>query len=142
MHIRVEAIFLSKLEFEVLDENLENLSYELGVQCDSHVSEEGDFLIQHVTFNLGHEIEKPPFKFEFVFTAYFRAEGEGSPSLEEFSQVHAPAYIVPYARELIANMTSRSKIPTLIIPPVNVFTLISKGLHEDELSKNDAESEL
>jgi len=138
MHITVEGIILSKLEFEIFAENREKLAYELHVECKSHISDE-NILVQNIEFDVTHDIEDPPFRLEFTLTAFYKADGEGSPTLEEFSMANGPAYVIPYARELIANITSRAGIPTLIIPPVNVFALIEKGLHVDEEKNTEEE---
>jgi len=142
MHIIVDGIFLRKLDFELLPENIpenidDGLSYGLEVKCHSYFSPEKDKLVQMVEFDLAHGVEKPPFKFQFTLQGQYHTEGEGTPSLEEFSKINAPAYMVPYARELIASMTSRiSIIPTLVIPPINIFELL-----KDQDKNQDAEDE-
>jgi preprotein translocase subunit SecB len=142
MHIIVDGIFLRKLDFELLPENIpenvdDGLSYGLGVKCHSYFSPEKDKLVQMVEFDIARGVEKPPFKFQFTLQGQYHTEGEGTPSLEEFSEFNAPAYVVPYARELIANMTSRiSIIPTLVIPPINVVELLK---HQEK--EEDAEGE-
>jgi len=130
LHILVENISLAELEFEVYPENAENLSYGLHVTCRDHYPED-NLLMQVVTFDLMHEIKKPAFKLRFSFISQFRSEGEGEPTLKEFAKFNAPAYVVPYARELVSNVTSRAGvIPTLVIPPINVFALL-KGIRDD-----------
>ena len=130
MHIVVDGIFLKKIDFELIPENIpknieEGLSYGLDVNCHSHFTPEKDKLVQIIDFDVAHGVEKPPFRFTFSIQAQYHSEGEGKPTLEEFSKYNAPAYVVPYARELIANITSRiSIIPTLVIPPINIFELI------------------
>ena len=130
MHIAVEGIFLKKIDFELILENIpkdieDGLSYGLDVNCHSHFTPERDRLVQIIDFDVAHGVDKAPFRFKFSIQAQYRSEGEGKPTLEEFSKYNAPAYVVPYARELIANITSRiSIIPTLVIPPINIFELI------------------
>jgi preprotein translocase subunit SecB len=132
MHIVVEGIFLKRLDFEVFRENLETPSY--SMKMTSHTNFPNDnVLVQITDFDVAHAVENPSFKFRFSFEAHFRSEGEGEPTLKEFAAVNAPAYIVPYARELIANITSRTGVlPTLIIPPINVLELIKEGLHHSD----------
>jgi preprotein translocase subunit SecB len=135
VHIIVEGIFLASLDFELNFENLTNLDYELNAECQSHYPEP-DKLVQIIDFEVTHEIEDPALWLGFTFVTHFRKIGDGQPSLQEFAKANAPAYVMPYARELIANITSRSGIlPTLVIPPINIFSLIEKGLHDtDELT--------
>jgi len=144
MSLIVEGIYLRRLDFKILPENLEDLDYNLKVSCQSFYPED-DVLIQEITFDVAHELKRPPFLFKFTLVSQFRklAPDEDSslldeqdpasyePSLKEFSEVHGPAYAVPYARELIANLTSRAGVlPTLVIPPVNIYKLMDDGLHE------------
>jgi preprotein translocase subunit SecB len=132
MHISVEGIYLSSMEYSLNLENVENLTYELHVRCKSNFFDDGR-LIQVLDFDVTHGIKNPPFNLKFSFTASYRSDGEGEPTLMDFSHVNAPAYIVPYARELIANITSRAGvIPTLVIPPINILQLIEEGLHESD----------
>jgi len=84
-------------------------------------------LVQNVTFDLFHEIAESPIILNFTYIGYYSGEGEGEPTLDEFSKVHAPAYIVPYARELVANITSRIGIlPTLVMPPLNIHEMLKE----------------
>jgi len=54
------------------------------------------------------------------------------------SKNHAPAYIVPYARELIANITSRTGIlPTLVMPPLNIVELLKEVKEEEVVEQKD-----
>lgn len=125
MHIFVDGIYLSDLHFKVNPEITE-LDYNLHVTCASHFTGENE-LLQVFSFDVMHGVDKPPFVLEFRLTAKFICEGEGTPTLEEFAKSNGPAYVVPYARELISNITSRTDIPTLVIPPVNIFRLIEEG---------------
>ncbi len=142
MHIIVDGIFLRKLDFELYPENIppkidDGLPYGLGVKCHTYLSPDEDKLVQMIEFDVAHGVEKPPFRFQFTLQGQYHTEGEGTPSLEEFSKFNAPAYMVPYARELIASMTSRiSIIPTLVIPPINVVELL-----KDQDKDQDAEDE-
>jgi len=135
MHIIVEGVFITRLDFTLHPENRENLKYELNAKCRSYYPEP-DKLVQELNFKVTHEVDNPALDLEFTIVSNFRSEGDGEPSLKEFARANAPAYVVPYARELIANITSRTGIlPTLVIPPVNIFSLIEKGLHDtDELT--------
>ena len=137
MHIFIEEIFLKRLEFELISENIPKdsegpLPYDLGVRCQNLFSPDGNHLAQILEFDLARGIEKAPFKLKFTFQGQYRSEGDGTPTLEEFAKYNAPAFIVPYARELIANITSRARaIPTLIIPPLNIVKLI-EDTEEDQ----------
>ncbi|MCX6647178.1 MAG: protein-export chaperone SecB [bacterium] len=124
MHIYVEGIFLTELQFKVFPDN-PKLDYNLHVTCSSHFINDNQ-LTQIFNFDVMHLVEAPPFDLKFTLEARFLSEGEGEPTLAEFSKSNGPAYVVPYARELISNLTSRTDVPTLTIPPVNIFRLIEE----------------
>jgi preprotein translocase subunit SecB len=131
MHIKVENISLASLELEVHPEHSANLSFNLAATCQSNFPEPNR-LIQVMEFDLARNVTDPPFTFKFTFVSVFQSEGEGSPTLEEFAKVNAPAYVMPYARELVANITSRiGIIPPLMLPPINVFQLIEGPVNPD-----------
>jgi len=57
----------------------------------------------------------------------FRAEGERQEvPLDSFVRFHAPAILMPFARETLSNMTARGFYETLLLPPLNVQTLMER----------------
>jgi preprotein translocase subunit SecB len=57
----------------------------------------------------------------------FRAEGDHQEvSLENFVRFHAPAILMPFARETISNLTTRGFYDTLVLPPLNVQMLMER----------------
>ena len=80
---------------------------------------------------------KPPIDFKFVHHARFEVVGNESMPLDEFAKFHAAANLMPYVRELVTNITSRSVLPTLNIGPINLIALSETGqadfvLHEEK----------
>lgn len=127
MNIKIERISLNKLKFEIRSFESKIIKTNLNVGVESEFPEENR-LIQRVTFDLFYKIKKSPIELSFSFIGHYSSEGEGSPTLEEFSRIHAPAYVVPYARELIANITSRTgMLPTLVLPPINIYELLKES---------------
>lgn len=55
-----------------------------------------------------------------------RADTATGMTLEEFSKTNAPALVMPYAREVVTNITARSRHGTIFIPPVNVFAIVAQ----------------
>lgn len=134
MHIVVDSICLDSLNFKLNIEHAENRNYNLHITCQSDFDndENPSFLIQSIRFDVTHKVDNSPFELSFVIVAQYRSEGEGTPTLKEFADSNGPAYVVPYARELIANITSRAGvIPTLILPPINIFNLIDGSKDPD-----------
>ena len=131
MHITIEGIFLLKLDYELFPENIpdpKDLKYGLDVSIENAISPDKKTLSQEVTFDLSYELDNPAFKLIFTFLGQYSFEEPGVPNIDEFAWINGPAYIVPYARELIANITSRiTALPTLILPPINVHELIEES---------------
>lgn len=78
------------------------------------------------------KIAPPPgtpsrFALEADVTGRFdRAESATGMTLEEFSKTNAPALVMPYAREVVTNITARTRHGTIFIPPVNVFAIVAQ----------------
>jgi preprotein translocase subunit SecB len=138
MHIKVESISLARLEFEVHPEHItKEISINLAISCRSEYPEENT-LVQFVDFDIAHKTEEPAITLKFTFASVFRSEGDGSPTLDEFAKIHAPAYVIPYARELIANLTSRvGLLPTLLLPPINVQQLLEQAKQPERVCGGD-----
>jgi preprotein translocase subunit SecB len=132
MAIIFENICLAKLELEVYPENAKTLKFNIALDSKSEFPE-ADHLIQTTEFDITHNQDDAPFTFKFTFISFFKSEGEGQPTLKEFAEVNATAYVIPYARELISNITSRLGIvPTLVLPPINVFKLVQDAKKRQE----------
>lgn len=67
------------------------------------------------------------FALEADITGRFeRGETATGMTLEEFSKTNGPALVMPYAREVVTNITARSRHGTIFIPPVNVFAIVAQ----------------
>jgi preprotein translocase subunit SecB len=66
------------------------------------------------------------FKLEAAVTGRFqKLDGPGVLSLEEFAKTNGPALVMPYVRELVTNISARTRHGTIIFPPVNVIALVA-----------------
>jgi preprotein translocase subunit SecB len=73
------------------------------------------------------------FSLEAEVTGRFqRSESATGMPLEEFAKTNAPALVMPYARELVTNITVRSRHGTIMFPPVNVFALVAQEAKRGE----------
>jgi len=141
MAIIVEYIRLEELELKVRPEYSGNLQFNLSFNCRSEFPEPHR-LIQITDWNLAHGMENAPFVFRFKYVSEFRHDGEGTPTIEEFAESNAPAYVVPYARELIANITARlGVVPPLVLPPINVFKLVQTAKSQSDQGNSRSSTE-
>ena len=77
-------------------------------------------------FDLMGGVENPPFEFKCSFVAHYSRAEDAAMSWEEFTDAMALTHIVPFVREFLSNMTNRMPMPTLILPPTNVFVLLEE----------------
>ena len=132
MHITLQEIDLKSLRFKVDDsKEVSQEPVKLEVSCRTVFLDKSRFA-QNIKFIVSDSIDTPAYELIFEFETKFVFEENGKPSMKEFAYANAPAYVVAYARELITSITSRtSRIPTICLPPLNVFDLIKEGMHKD-----------
>ena len=90
------------------------------------ISEDKKRLMVLFGFDIMCGIEKPPFEFKSSFLAHYSREESSNMTWEEFNDAMALAHVIPFLREFISNMTTRMPTPVLMLPPINVFVLISE----------------
>lgn len=59
-------------------------------------------------------------------------DGMQNMSLDEFSKVNAPALMIPYVREIIANITMRSGLKPIILKPINMVSINKEAILDKE----------
>ncbi len=73
-----------------------------------------------------------------VVTGRFqKLDGPGVMAFDEFAKANAPALVMPYVRELVTNITARSRHGAIIFPPVNVVKLVAEEQASAEVPKPD-----
>jgi len=117
--IRFDRVFLSKMKYDLPKMPPDKFSYKLNFINAYKIQKEG--LIYTMTVQLYD-------RFEFEVTGIFSTiKGQENLSLEKFAKVNAPALLLPFIREIISNITSRTPLPYLLLPPINVFALTKKS---------------
>ena len=118
--IRFVNVFLSKLNYELPQVKPDEFKYNFKFLDSFKI--EGKKLIFILTIRLYD-------KFEVELTGIFEAiEAEENLDLEEFAKTNAPALLMPFAREIISNITSRTPLPHLLMPPINIIALKKKAI--------------
>jgi preprotein translocase subunit SecB len=56
----------------------------------------------------------------------FRALDQVPVPLGEFVRVHGPAILLPYAREMISQLTSRGPFGQFLLAPINVLEMMER----------------
>lgn len=117
--IKFERVFLSRLNFELPVVEPDKFQYDVKLESKQKI--DGKTLIYALMVKLYD-------RFEFEMTGIFTAiEGAENLTLEKFAAVNAPALLMPFAREVISSITSRTPLPHLLLPPINILALSKKS---------------
>lgn len=129
--IRFTGVDLLKLEFGITGGfSGDSIAVAPSFSIEARVPEDKKtldlFLAVDLFGNVAEE-KRPPIQLSLVLHGHFEATETPYMALDEFAKHQAPAHLFPYLRELVANITSRSPLPTLNLGPVNVVALIERG---------------
>lgn len=124
----LEAVFSDQLEFRgqmVTDDLPDGIPGDINVSWDWRFAEDDRI---EVSFQLGREPtrERPEFVHVSLIGVFKLIAGDKTIPLEKFVRLHAPALMMPYARETISNLTSRGAYGPFFLPPVNVVALMER----------------
>ena len=131
--IRFTGVELLGLTFAIRGEVPDRIATGLHLTVDRRIAEDGqslDVVIRGDLFKKVASEERPPAEFKFALRGHFVYGETPNMSWDTFAVDHAPAHLIPYVRELIGNVTTRSPLPTLNIGPVNVKAMVERGTAE------------
>lgn len=64
------------------------------------------------------------FEAKIKYLGVFKADPDNvNLNVEDFIRFHAPAHIFPYLREFLTSLSTRSGLPQIVLPPVNMAAL-------------------
>jgi preprotein translocase subunit SecB len=141
--IRFSNVDLITLNFSVKGPLPEKITSGISFHVEGHVSDDSRMLDIFVEVDLFGKVppeSRPPIELNFILHGRFTKASEDGMPLDEFAKHHAPAHLVPYARELISNITSRSILPTFNLGPINVIAMIENGDASFELNSVEKKS--
>ena len=126
--IRVKRIFLKSLHFNLNEKvKIEKpLKYSLGVDFEHALSPDNKTLIANLKVDCMKGVENPPFELVVSLVGIFEQTAQSNMQLDDYAREMASALLMPFAREIIANITSRIPLPPLLLPPINIRALIKK----------------
>lgn len=115
-----DKVYLSKLNFEFPDVKPKDFDYDLNFSDTYKIN--GETLIFTLSIKLYDG-------FQLELTGIFKTiEGEENLDLKQFAKVNAPAFLFPFAREVISSITSRTPLPHLLLPPINLVAVKNKAI--------------
>ena len=135
-HIEYKKIALTELVFE-LNKKFKLPAKGISVDIDLSVKTEikkSKTLVCSLTAELFKNAKKDnsaPFYLRATIEGHF--ESDERTALKDFAAVNAPAHLLPFMRELIANTTMRASVPPLFIPPLNIKSIVD---HIEEKKKS------
>ena len=98
--------------------NNENIDTNVEINVDTQVNENQVIVSEMLVFKqIVNDITEVNAMIKFI--GVFQSIGKTKLSLEEFGHVNGAAIIFPYIREQLSNMSLKSGIGNLILPPVN-----------------------
>lgn len=85
---------------------------------------------------LKDELEKKAKSFHVICAVigFFseRSKVQDSMTLEQFALYNAPAFVLPYVREAISDITMRAGMKPIMLPPINVFDVVDRVEKKDK----------
>jgi preprotein translocase subunit SecB len=128
--ILFKGVQLTQLSFSVHGPVPKPIPFGPRFELKGQLSDDETGLVLSLTADLFGRLDQkecPPVELKFTLAGTFEATEKGNMSLRDFAKHNAPAHLVPYARELIANITARSALPTLNLGPINVIAYLEHG---------------
>ena len=91
-----------------------------------------------VYLGINYENPKAPFVFNIKGAGLFEFENDISKEdLEEVANINCAAILYPFLRETLADITRRSGLPPLLLPPLNFINLYKVLKKERELAQQE-----
>jgi len=125
--IKFIGVFLSKLNFDLPQIKPEEFKYDFNFFDTFKIEDKRLIYTMSIHLYDGFQLE---------LTGIFEAiKGEENLDLEEFVKISAPALLMPFAREIISNITSRTPLPHLLLPPINIIAIKNKAKSKSKKKK-------
>jgi preprotein translocase subunit SecB len=116
--ISFDGVFLSELKYELPKIPPKEFSYDVEFSSKHKIAKGKLNFFLTIRLYDGFELE--------ITGIFSTIKGKGNLKLEEFADMQAPALLMPFAREIISNITSKAFVPHLLLPPTNIFALSKK----------------
>ena len=97
---------------------------DIGLDMKKSFSRDKKTLTTVLRALLFSKTKNSPFKMNVSVEGVFI--GANPKELKKFSEIHAPAHLMPFLREIIGNTTMKANIPPLLLPPFNVSEIFKK----------------
>ena len=123
--VRVLAQFIRDLSFEnprapdVLRASGAQPQIEMGVEMNARGREDGFFEVDLKLSARAAREDGPVFHVELLYGGVFAIEGVGPDDLEPVLLIECPRFLFPFARRVIADVTSDGGFPPFLLDPID-----------------------
>ncbi|MDE2355801.1 MAG: protein-export chaperone SecB [Alphaproteobacteria bacterium] len=137
--IRILAQYIRDFSFEnprapeSLRAGVAQPQIELGVELNAGARDGGLYEVE-LKLNAIARREEPVFQVELVYAGLFQISGVEGETLEQILLIEAPRHLFPFARRLIADVSSDGGYPPLLLEPIDFAAIYFAR-------KNQAESQ-
>jgi preprotein translocase subunit SecB len=123
--IRILAQFIRDLSFEnprapeTLRGGAVQPQIELGVEMNARGRDDGFFEVDLKLSARAQRDDGPVFVVELLYGGVFQVAGVGPEDMEPVLLIECPRYLFPFARRIIAEVTSEGGFPPFLLDPID-----------------------
>ncbi len=123
--IRILAQFIRDLSFEnprapeTLRGGAAQPQIELGVEMNARGREDGFYEVDIKLSARAQREDGPVFVVELLYGGVFQVAGVGPEDMEPVLLIECPRYLFPFARRIIAEVTSEGGFPPFLLDPID-----------------------
>ncbi|HQN49896.1 MAG TPA: protein-export chaperone SecB [Phenylobacterium sp.] len=123
--VRVLAQFIRDLSFEnprateVLRAGGAQPQIEMGVEMNARGRDDGFFEVDLKLSARATREDGPVFHIELLYGGVFAIEGVGAEDIEPVLLIECPRFLFPFARRVIADVTSDGGFPPFLLDPID-----------------------
>jgi preprotein translocase subunit SecB len=123
--IRILAQFIRDLSFEnprapdSLRATGEQAQIDLGVEMNARARPDNLYEVDLKLTATAQSSEGPVFQLELLYGGVFQIDGVAEADMEPMLLVECPRFLFPFARRVIADMTSEGGFPPFMLDPID-----------------------
>jgi preprotein translocase subunit SecB len=123
--IRILAQYIRDLSFEnprapeSLRGNEAQPQIDLGVELNARGREDGLFEVELKLTARATRQNDPVFHLELVYAGLFQVMGVAAPELEPVLMIECPRYLFPFARRVVADLSTEGGFPPFMLEPLD-----------------------
>jgi preprotein translocase subunit SecB len=139
--IRILAQFIRDLSFEnprapetLRAQNASQPQIEMGVEMNARGREDGFFEVDLKLSARASREDGPVFHVELLYGGVFQITGVPAEELEPVLLVECPRFMFPFARQIIAGVTSDGGYPPFLLDPIDFAGVYAQRKAQGEVS--------